>query len=148
MVLKEKSEDQQSYGDSSRWRPWMSVQYFMVIDQIVELFHSGGPTGWLMAFLESCCREYRCLNKKVANTTITSTCPSLVLPQQQHNAALNLNESPLKLLSLCWTSRRGREGELMEHSETLFIIFLSLCDGFSTAVIYFSRKSAVLTVSL
>lgn len=39
-------------------------------------------------------------------------------------------------------------GRLMEYSETLFIIFVLLCDRFSKAAIYFSRKSVVLTVSL
>lgn len=42
----------------------------------------------------------------------------------------------------------GMRRKLMEHSETLFIIFLLLYDGFSTAAIYFSRKSVILSVSL
>lgn len=148
MVPKEKSEDQQSDGDSSRWGPWMSVQHFMVIGQIVGLFHSGGPTGWLISrvilFKQGTQMSKQESGKHYNNIhlSIISVAPAAT------QRCSKLNESPLKLLSLCWTSRRGWEGELMEHSETLFIIFLRLCDGFSTAVIYFSRKSVVLTVSL
>lgn len=97
------------------------------------------------------CLYSRC---PIEGPTIRSTCLSMLIshnntpPVQALITALHLMK-PLQTYSFhVGLAAGGTRRKLMEHSETLFIIFLLLYDGFSTAAIYFSRKSVILSVSL
>lgn len=97
-----------------------------------------------------------CLNSRYPNEgpTIISTYLSMLI-SHNNTPPLQALITALHLMKLLQTYSfhvglvaGGTRRKLMEHSETLFIIFLLLYDGFSTAAIYFSRKSVILSVSL